>query len=82
MNSTLAMTLALQTRHTASFLCLSQAPAVGKTELGLGTSIGPSTPRQAPVLMSWRDLGGGLAKDIRDKDNIPDTDFHHSESST
>ena len=70
-NSTLAMTLALQTRHTASFLCLSQAPtfpkpSVGKTELGLGTSIGPSTPRQAPVLMSWRDLGGGLAKDIRD----------------
>lgn len=65
-NSTLAMTLALQTRPTASFLCLPQAPTVGKTELGLGISIGPSTTRQAPVLMSWRDLGGSLAKDIRD----------------
>ena len=65
-NSTLAMTLALQMRHIASFLCLFQAPIVGKTELVLGTSTGPSTPRQAPVLVSWRGLGGGLAKDIRD----------------
>lgn len=43
-NSTLAMTLTLQTRYTASFLCLTYAPTAGKTELGLGGSSSPSTP--------------------------------------
>lgn len=68
-NSTLATTLALKTRHTASFLCRTQAPAAGKTELGLRGSISPSNPRQAPVLVGWLGPVGkhsGLAKDIRD----------------
>lgn len=53
-------------RHPASSLSLAQAPRAGETELRLGGSLCPCTPRrQAPVLVAGWAVAVGTAAWLR-----------------